>query len=432
MRTLSLRSSAGCLALVASCLLVASSGCNSTSGWSRNTIGKRYYSSGDYTAARRSFEQALMNDPWNPNYAFNVAAAMQKQGDHLAAERMYQHALTMNPSHQPSYHALAGMLHENGRTAEAQELLTAWTETQPYVPESHVEMAWMQQQLGDYSAAEASLQQALHRSPRHARAMAQLGQVYEQSGRHADAAALYNRSLAYNRMQPQVAARLNGMQQTSPGLMLAQQMPQYDPLWNAAAPYGAQQFAQTPAYGTQQPYTAFMTPNASAAPMMSATPMSFGLPGNVAQTGFQQMPMQTFAGPSTTQQWVPSPIPAGAMSMTPMLPNQFQSGAIAADPMLTGQTMSFSPAPWIGGGMPELAASQVSSGQPQVFTQTMPTTVTTAPGVQPGVFEAPVGATMVPMYAPQPVQLGTPVPISQHPGSAIPAISAVVPVVPAF
>ena len=321
LRNSSLRSLTSYLALVACGLLVASSGCNSTSGWSRNTVGKRYYGSGDYTAARRSFEQALMNDPWNPNYAFNVAAAMQKQGDQLAAERMYQHALTINPSHQPSYHALAGMLHENGRTDEAQELLTAWTDTQPYVPESHVEMAWMQQELGDYGAAETSLQQALRRNPRHPRAMAQLGQVYERSGRHAEAAALYNRSLAYNRMQPQVASRLNGMQsQMSPGLMLAQQMPQYDPQWNVGNTFSGQSFAQSPAYGPQQPYTTFMTPGVSTTPMMAQTPMTYGTQMPMAQTGYQQMPMQTIAtnGPLPTGQWMASPMMAGNMPMNTM------------------------------------------------------------------------------------------------------------------
>jgi hypothetical protein len=37
-----------------------------------------------------------------------------------------------------------------------------------------------------------------------------------------------------------------------------------------------------------------------------------------------------------------------------------------------------------------------------------------------------------PAYAPQPVQLGAPAPLSQNPAAAWPAISAVVPVVPAF
>lgn len=239
------------LLILAGTLTLTTSGCNSSSGWMRNQVGKHYYTSGDYTAARRSFEQAMMDNPWNPDYAFNVAAAMQRQGDHLAAERMYQHALTLNPSHQPSYHALAGLLHEDGRTDEAQDLLSAWVDTQPYMPESHVEMAWMQQELGDYGAAEASLHQALQQNPRHARAMAQLGQVYQRTGRSMDAASLYNRSLGYNRMQPQVAAQLRGMgpaYAASPGLMMAQQLPQYDPTYGSNPMFSAAPYPTAPAY----------------------------------------------------------------------------------------------------------------------------------------------------------------------------------------
>ncbi|MCA9054699.1 MAG: tetratricopeptide repeat protein, partial [Planctomycetaceae bacterium] len=261
MRNLTHRLSAGLTLLVVLGFVLSTTGCSS--GWSRNQVGKRNYTNGNYTAARRSFEQAMMNDPWNPDYAFNVAAAMQKQGDSIAAERMYQHALTLSPGHQPSYHALAGLLHDEGRTDEAQELLTAWVDTQPYTPESHIEMAHMQQELGDYSSAEASLQQALQRNPRHPRAMAQLGQVYERSGRTAEAAAMYRRALAYDRRQAQVATRLRSMGGASYGpssMMMAQQQSAYDP-WMAASPYGSPPMgAMATGPGGAAPYTAFMSP----------------------------------------------------------------------------------------------------------------------------------------------------------------------------
>jgi hypothetical protein len=158
------------------------------------------------------------------------------------------------------------------------------------------------------------------------------------------------------------------------------------------------------------------------------------MPGNDMQAGFQQMPMQTFAnaGAMPMQQWTASPMPADAMTMTQMAPTQFMAGAVPAPQMMSGQTMSFTSAPWIGGGMTDVSATPVMEWQPQFVNQPMPTTVTTAPTFQQGGFEAPGSATAIPTYAPQPVQLGTPSPISQHPGSAIPAISAVVPVVPAF
>jgi Tfp pilus assembly protein PilF len=383
-------------------LLLGLSGCNSSSAWTRNQLGKRSYDGGDYTAARRSFEQALMNDPWNPNYAFNVAAAMQRQGDHIAAERMYQHALTLNPSHQPSYHALAGMLHQNGRTDEAQELLSAWVDTQPYMAESHVEMAWMQQEMGDYAAAEASLQQALQRNPRHARAMAQLGQVYQQTGRQANAAALYNRSLAYNRMQPQVAAQLNGMgysPQFSPGLMMAQQMPQYDPTLTAFPQFAQPQMAQTPVYGAASPYTSYM-PNTMGGPMANSSqpvPQMGMMNGATMDTagleaaGWQLVSTNTVPGPGST---------AGLTATTAGMTVDPSAGQFVSAPAMT----QFIP----------------------------PTTAGALPTTQSTGFIAPTMGTPVPAYSTQPVQLGTPVPISQYPAAAIPAISAVVPVVSPF
>jgi Tfp pilus assembly protein PilF len=382
-------------ALALACLLglaVCASGCNSTSAWSRNQIGKRYYNTGDYTAARRSFEQALMNDPWNPDYAFNVAAAMQKQGDALAAERMYQHSLTLNPSHQPSYHALAGLLHDQGRTGEAQELIGAWVETQPYTPESHIEMAWMQQELGDMAAAEMSLQEALRRNPRHPRAMAQLGQVYERTGRRPEAAAMYNRSLAYRRNQPQVASRLGAMQTAnpmSPSLMMAQQMPQYDPL------YGSHPFAQAPMTATTPGYTAFMP----TAPLAAQ-------PVNPWMTGTAVAPMV-------------SPMTAGAtpvMTTTPM-DMQFATTQPVQVPGLTAAQ--------------PMAGGQMVAGPMLAPTTGVPTITPTAQYGPAGSFTSPMGTT-IPGYTPQPVQLGTPVPISQNPAAVVPSISAVVPVVPAF
>lgn len=355
------------------------SGCGYSSGWTRNTFARQSYNRGDYTAARRGFEQALMDNPYNADYAFNVAAAMQKQGDHLAAERMYNHALTLNPSHQPSYHALAGLLKEQGRGEEAQELISAWVDTQPYVPESYIEMAYLQQQNGELEAAEASLQQALRQNPRHARAAAQLGQVYERRGQAGEASAMYRRALAMNRYQPQVYSRLNAMQsptQMSPGLIMAQQMPMYD---RSLTPYGQMSTMPQPGLMTATPYTTLMPGMAQTTMPMMASP--------------QPIPAMPLAGAT---QWQPAAAP-------------FFSGA--------PQVPMMSPQPTFATG----AAMGVSG--------TMPTTVTTAPMLSPQ-----FGATMpagAPTYAPQPVQLGAPIPVSQLQPTLVPT-SAVMPVTSAF
>lgn len=196
--------------------LMTLSGCNQTSGYVMNESGKAYYAQGNYLAARREFERALMDSPENANYAFNVASAMRKQGDLIGAERMYERALVLDPRHQPAHHELAALLREQGRHEEAESHIEEWAATQPYVAEAHVERAWMQRERGDLAAAEQSLQRALRQKPHHARAMAHLGQVYHETGRPQHARALYQRSLALNPFQPEVRSRVAGMSMAMP------------------------------------------------------------------------------------------------------------------------------------------------------------------------------------------------------------------------
>jgi Flp pilus assembly protein TadD len=391
------------VALVAATLI--QSGCNMSSGWMRNRIGHHYYRTGDYTAARRTFEQALMNDPWNADYAFNVAASMQRQGDLIGAERMYDHALALNPSHQPTYHALAGLLHEQGRTAEAQELLTSWVATQPHMPEAHLEMASLQQKLGDYPGAEASLQMALRNNPRHPRVLAQLGQVYERTGRTAEAAALYQRSLAYHHYQPQVASRLGAITTAahpSPSLQLAQQMPQHDPLLN---PFPRTARPADPRMFSGVPHTAY-SPSWT---MSTANPDPvFFAPGAMASGTTVGMPV---AGPTA----ITLPAGTGPGGGVPMS----ATGQILA-PTATG------PAGWNAVAVPQPVMVQTAP-----LPNVPPTTMIPA-GSQP-VLLAPAQSIGVPSGSfTQPVELGAPVPVTKVSPVAFPVATSVAPIVPAF
>jgi len=124
---------------------------------------------------------------------------------------LYRQALSADPTHQPSYHGLASALTEQGRLNEAVELVHSWRSTDPGSPQPLIEMAWLQQQMGDLTGAEATLRQALSIRPNHPIALAQLGGIYEDTGRSTQAASLYRQSLAYDWNQPAVMARLNGI-----------------------------------------------------------------------------------------------------------------------------------------------------------------------------------------------------------------------------
>lgn len=189
-------------------LLVLSTGCRASNGWVMNNSGMGYYQKGNYAMARQEFARAIADDPYHPDYRHNLAMAMQKQGDLPGAERVMRHTLSIDPMHQPTYHALAQSLMLQQRPDEAQELLVGWAETQPYATSSHVEMAWLQRELGNTTGAEQSLRQALQVEPNNPIALAHLGQVHHDAGRPDQAAAYYERSLASQWDQPEVHSRL--------------------------------------------------------------------------------------------------------------------------------------------------------------------------------------------------------------------------------
>ncbi len=104
---------------------------------------------GQLRGASREFQMALMNEPNNPDYLANFAKSRQKMGDVAGAEQYFRQALTVAPDHQPSYHGLAEVMLTQGRGQEAQAMLSTWAGTQPYSPDAHVELAWLQHEMGN-------------------------------------------------------------------------------------------------------------------------------------------------------------------------------------------------------------------------------------------------------------------------------------------
>lgn len=186
-------------------------------GYAANSSGMGYYEQGNYTAAATEFQQAMLANPSNPDYVANYAKARMKLGDTQGAEQLYRQALSIAPSHQPAYHGLAETMIADGRSEEAASLLTTWAATQPYVPESHIELAWIQREMGQTDVAVQSLQRALQVNPNHATALAHLGQYYEETGHPDQAVAVYQRSLQSDWNQPEVHSRIAAASQSAGG-----------------------------------------------------------------------------------------------------------------------------------------------------------------------------------------------------------------------
>lgn len=262
-------------------IVLVAAGCQATGGWAFNNSGKAYYQRGNYAMARDEFRQAALADPGNPHYRHNLALAMKKTGDVQGAENVLRENLTrVSAVHQPTYHSLAQILLEQNRQGEAQELLTGWANTQPYVPEAQIELAWLQRQSGDIYGAERSLHRALQTNPQHPTAMAHLGQLYQDAGQPDRAATMYQRSLAVNMEQPQVKSRLQMLadgsaRRTQSGMMMNPMATSSPMMVSAPSPMGPM-ISQAPTP------TIVSNPAMAAAPVMGPPPMS--LPSGSMQT----------------------------------------------------------------------------------------------------------------------------------------------------
>lgn len=241
--------------------ILAASGCSATSGMVYNNSGKGYYARGNYAMARDDFKRAVMDDPGNPDYRHNLALAMIKTGDPQQAEQVLRGNLNqVSAMHQPSYHTLSRLLVEQNRQPEAQQLLQSWTDTQPYVAQSHIEMAALSREQGNPIGAEQELQRALQVDPRNPSALAQMGQLYEDRGQTNQAAMMYQRSLASRWGQPQVHSRLASLNS------------------RGGAPRSMTRSAlmQNPTYAQPTTFASASSPTFAQPPIISSTPVPGG------------------------------------------------------------------------------------------------------------------------------------------------------------
>ncbi|MEM9701484.1 MAG: tetratricopeptide repeat protein, partial [Planctomycetota bacterium] len=113
----------GTVALLAGAVLAAGlPGCNQLAGHMANRRGKALYQRGEIAAAADEFRRATLDDPADPDYRHNLAAATDKLTGAGRSEMLYRQALTLNPDHQPTVHKLAELYLNTGRPDAAREL----------------------------------------------------------------------------------------------------------------------------------------------------------------------------------------------------------------------------------------------------------------------------------------------------------------------
>ncbi len=207
----------GAALLAVGCL--AAAGCSNFASQAANVEGVRLYQQGNYQQASDRFQQAIAQDPNSPEGYYNLAAALHKTGtlynrpaDLRQAEGLYNQCLERDPNHAECYRGLAVLLTETGRTDNAFQLLNHWAAASPQLADPKVELGRLLEETGQVEQAKAQLVDALTVDPHNARALTALGRLRDESGDHAQALANYQRSLALNRFQPEVAARVAQLQ----------------------------------------------------------------------------------------------------------------------------------------------------------------------------------------------------------------------------
>lgn len=212
--------------VLAACLPLALAGCGNMAARGMNAEGVRLFQQSQYQAALQQFQQAIYTDPASADGYYNLAATYhhvgkteRRQADMDQAESLYNQCLDRDPNHRDAYRGLAVLLIEQKRTQEAFRLVQGWADRSPTSGEARVELARLWEEFGDKRAAKDALVEAISIDPNNTRAMVALGKLREELGERSQALANYQRALALDRFQPEVAARVASLQSAT-GLQL--------------------------------------------------------------------------------------------------------------------------------------------------------------------------------------------------------------------
>jgi Tfp pilus assembly protein PilF len=206
--------------------VVAATGCNQVNSQALNAEGVRLYQQGNYAQAAGKFQEAIASDDRSATSYYNLAAALHKSGklagnraDLEQAERLYNQCLEYDPNHTECYRGLAVLLAETGRQDASFRLLEGWAARSPKLADPRIELARLLEESNNLDQATSRLVEAVAIDPQNSRALTALGRLREVSGDRAQALANYQRSLAINRFQPEISARIAALQAAGAGIV---------------------------------------------------------------------------------------------------------------------------------------------------------------------------------------------------------------------
>lgn len=193
-------------------------GCQSSTTY--NQRGVRQFQQGDYQSALDTFQNALSNNPNDPDAYYNLAATLHDWGRRGRdtnlmdqAESLYHRCLDLNGNHVECYRALAVLLVDTDRRDSAFTLLERWAQRSPSMAAPLVELARLNEEFGKDDSARQLLAQALDSDSSDSRAWAALGRLRENEGRYAQALTDYQHAYNLNRSNPGIPNQIASLQQ---------------------------------------------------------------------------------------------------------------------------------------------------------------------------------------------------------------------------
>jgi tetratricopeptide (TPR) repeat protein len=160
-------------------------------------LGLHYESLGDLSSARAEYESAYDLDPDNPATCVEIGQTWAAEGRYVAAELWLRQAVSLRPDDPALWEVLARFyldynISGEGRGIEAAETLTRLS---PGDARAHDLHGWAALQVGDYDAAEQSLQQALALDPELAEAHYHVGLLRAAQGAQEEARRAFARAV---------------------------------------------------------------------------------------------------------------------------------------------------------------------------------------------------------------------------------------------
>lgn len=187
-------------------------GCATTASSERaqiyNDDGVHLFTQGQYHPALECFELALTLQPGDAGLLFNAGQCHDRLGRRELAEKYYLESLQRSAKHVEARQAYVALLHRTGRAEQANLLIDEWLHQQPDVADAYALDAWRLRQQNAIPQAHGRLQQALAIDPHHSRALTELAIIYEQTGMPERAYVLYERILARDPRQLEIAQHL--------------------------------------------------------------------------------------------------------------------------------------------------------------------------------------------------------------------------------